>query len=124
MTDSSAVHRLTTLLLSTAMILMIGGAAACNRGASLFEHRLVATGGDHSVAVYPDEQTFLKVSGRAQEGGPTGAVGDVEKKFVAKQVDDRTRVKLISSDSNGTQIQIAEGPMKGEVGFVAPQNVD
>jgi hypothetical protein len=41
-----------------------------------------------------------------------------------QSLDDRTPVKMISSDNNGTQIQIAESPMKDEVGFVAPQNVD
>jgi hypothetical protein len=86
-------------------------------------HRLVATGGQHSVALYPDEATYLKVSHRAQQGG-AGLLGEAEKDITAKQIDDQTTVKILSSDDNGAQVQITAGPMIGQAGFVARQNVD
>jgi hypothetical protein len=51
-------------------------------------------------------------------------VGDAQKNLSAKKIDDQTPVIVISSDDNGTQVQITEGPMKGQAGFVANQNVD
>jgi hypothetical protein len=104
-----------------ALLVITGG---CDKTTSLIPHKLVTTGGGQSVPLYPDEQTFLKVAGRSQQGGITGAVGSVQKDFIAKQVDGQTKVEVISSDSNGSEVQIADGPMKGQTGFVAPQNVD
>jgi transcription antitermination factor NusG len=105
--------------LGCAMFLSV---AACQK--SVLQHKLVATGGSHTVALYPDEATYLKVSHKAQEGGVTGMVGDVQKNFTAKQIDDQTPVKIISSDDNGDEVQITQGPMAGQTGFVAKQNVD
>jgi hypothetical protein len=109
--------------------LLIGGAAmmgaACNNSpTTVLPHKLVATSGEHSIPMYSDEQTFLKVSHSSQQGGVTGMVGDVQKTFTAKQIDDQTPVMVLSSDSNGSEVQIADGPMKGQAGFVANQNVD
>ena len=108
--------------------LLIGGAlslvAACNSPSTIMPHKLVTTAGEHTVPLYPDEQTFLKVSHSAQQGGVTGMVGDVQKNFTAKQIDDQTPVKVLSTDSNGSEVEITQGPMKGQAGFVANQNVD
>jgi transcription antitermination factor NusG len=87
-------------------------------------HKLVATGGHSSVPLYPDEATYLKISQLQQQGGVTGMLGDVGKNLAAKQIDDRTPVKVISSSSNGAMVEIIEGPMKGQTGFVAKQNLD
>jgi hypothetical protein len=54
----------------------------------------------------------------------TGAVGDVQKQFSAKEIDDQTAVEIISTDSHGDEVQIVDRPMKGQIGFVAPQNVN
>jgi hypothetical protein len=51
-------------------------------------------------------------------------VGEVSKKFEAKEIDDRTTVKIVSSDDFGSVIQIIDGPMSGHTGFVAKQNID
>jgi transcription antitermination factor NusG len=95
--------------------------AACQQ--SVFQHKLVAVGGAHTIPLYPDEHTYLEVSHRTQEGGLTGAVGEAQKNFTAKEIEDQTPVKIISSDDNGDQVEITQGPMKGQGGFVAKQNV-
>jgi hypothetical protein len=87
-------------------------------------HKLVATGGQHSVPLYPDEATYLKISQLQQQGGVTGMIGDVGKNLAARQIDDQTPVKVISSSSNGSVIEITDGAMKGQTGFVAKQNLD
>jgi hypothetical protein len=99
-------------------------AAACQSGPSVVSHKLVATGNQHSIALYPDEQTYLKVSRMQQQGGVEGMAGDVRENFTALAIDDQTPVTIVSSDENGAVVEIAQGPMKGHSGFVAKQNVD
>jgi hypothetical protein len=111
------------------IIALLAGAAAtigtaCNSPTPMIPHKLIATGGERTVPLYPDEQSYLKVSHASQQGGVTGMVGDVQKNFTAKQIDDQTQVKVLSSDSNGSEVEITEGPMNGQAGFVANQNVD
>jgi transcription antitermination factor NusG len=101
---------------------LIFSAVACQK--SDFQHKLVATGGSHTVPLYPDEATYLTVAHKAQQSGVTGMVGNVQKDFTAKQIDDQTPVKVLSSDNNGDEVQITSGPMQGQAGFVARQNVD
>ncbi len=110
----------TSVLIAGLSLVAIGG---CNRQ-FVTAHKLVATGGRHQVALYPDEPTYLKVSQRAQQGGVNGLIGNAQQDLSAKQIDDQTAVKVLSSDSNGAEVQIVQGPMKGTVGFVASQNVD
>ncbi len=93
-------------------------------GNPLLPHKLVAKPGEHNVPLYPDEATYLKVSHMAQEGGVNGMIGDARKSLSVKKIDDQTPVKIISSDSSGSEVQIVEGPMKGTAGFAANQNVD
>jgi hypothetical protein len=76
------------------------------------------------VPLYSDEQTYLGVSQEKQQGGVEGMAGDVRNKFSAREIDDQTPVKVVSSDDNGAVIEIIEGPMKGQSGFVAKQNLD
>ena len=98
--------------------------AACQSGQSIVSHKLVASANQHSVPMYPDEQTYLKVSRMQQQGGIEGMAGDVRKNFIAWAIDDRTPVTIVSSDENGAVVEIAQGPMKGHSGFVAKQNID
>ncbi|HLW71039.1 MAG TPA: hypothetical protein VKS22_10500 [Candidatus Binataceae bacterium] len=107
-----------------ASVISLLAIAGCKDTSALLPHKLVATAGEHSIPMYPDEPTFLKVAGRAQQGGVSGAVGDVQKQFEAKQIDDQTAVDIVSSDSNGAEVRISNGPMRGQIGFVAAQNVD
>jgi hypothetical protein len=87
-------------------------------------HKLVVTGNQHAVPVYPDEQAYLNTSREKQEGGVVGVVGDVKQNLTAKQIDDQTPVQIVTSDDNGAVITVTDGPMKGATGFVAKQNVD
>jgi hypothetical protein len=96
---------------------------ACQRstgsGAPVFVHKLVVTGNEHSVPVYPDEQSYLNTSRMKQEGGAQGMVGDLKQGLTAKQLEDQTVVQIVSSDENGAVISVTDGPMKGQTGFVA-----
>jgi hypothetical protein len=98
--------------------------AACQSGQSIVQHKLVANGSQHSIALYPDEQTYLKVSRMQQQGGVEGMAGEVRKNFTALAIDDQTPVTVVSSDENGAVVEIVQGPMKGQAGFVAKQNVE
>src|SRR5260370_9694844 len=87
-------------------------------------HKLVATGNQHAVPVYHDEQTYLHTSREKQQGGVVGIVGDVKQNLTAKQIDDQTPVQIVTSDDYGAVVTVTDGPMKGATGFVAKQNVD
>jgi hypothetical protein len=91
---------------------------------SVLPHKVVATGNQHAVPMYPDEQTYLHTSHEKQEGGLVGVVGDVKEQLKAKQIDDQTPVQIVSSDDNGAVVTITDGPMKGATGFVPKQNID
>jgi hypothetical protein len=114
------VQRKTTIVISAVVVSLAG----CTRQPAVLTHKLVATGGEHAVPLYPDEATFLKVSHKAQQGGVNGMIGNAQEDLSAKKIDDQTPVKVLSSDSIGTEVVVVEGPMKGTAGFVANQNVD
>src|ERR1039457_661364 len=87
--------------------------AGCNSpGTPILAHKLVATAGQTSIPLYPDEHTLMEVSHRSQQGGVTGMVGSVQKSFSAKQIDDQTLVQVLSTDDNGARVQIIDGPLK------------
>jgi hypothetical protein len=102
--------------------LTVGIITACQK--PLLIHRLVVTGNQHSVPLYSDEQTYLDVSHERQQGGVEGVAGDLRNELTARQIDDQTPVRVISRDDNGAVIQIVDGPMKGQSGFIAEQNLD
>ncbi len=87
------------------------------------QHRLVASGNEHTVKVYPDEATYQKVKGLKKEGGALGMLGGLGETFMAKEVDSNTPVRIISSDPDGARIEVTDGPNKGTQGFVAKENV-
>jgi hypothetical protein len=98
--------------------------AACQQAHSLLEHKLVVTGNQHSIPLFSDEQSFLKISRMKQQGGVEGMAGDVSKNLQTKAIDDQTPVTIVSRDDNGAVVEITGGPMKGQSGFVAIQNLD
>jgi hypothetical protein len=111
-------------ILTTVVLIGIGVVGCNSSGTPVLAHKLVATSGQTSIALYPDEHTLIEVSHRAQQGGVTGMVGSVQKNFSAKQIDDQTPVQVLSTDDNGAQVQIIDGPLKGQSGFVTKQNVN
>jgi hypothetical protein len=76
------------------------------RGRGEQPNKLVVNGKQHSVPLYSDEQTYLEVSHDKQQGGLEGMAGDVRKKFSAREIDDQTPVKVVSSDDNGAVVEI------------------
>jgi transcription antitermination factor NusG len=84
---------------------------ACQRSAT--SHKLVGADGKHSVPLYADEATYKKVSQQP-------AAADAK----TQQVDDQTPVVIISTDDDGAVVQIIDGPLKGQNGFVTKNNVD
>ncbi len=110
----------TSAIVISAMVLLVAG---CDKQ-TVLTHKLVATGGEHSIPLYPDEATYVKVSHKAQQGGVNGMIGNAQQDLSAKKIDDQTPVKVISSDSLGTEVVVIDGPMKGTAGFVTNQNVD
>ena len=107
---------------TAALCMAIGVVAACEK--PVLTHKLAVTRNQQSMPLYSDEQSYLDVSREKQQGGVEGTAGDVRNKFSAGQIDDQTPVKIVSSDNNGAVIIITKGPMKGESGFIAKQNLD
>ncbi|HTY57145.1 MAG TPA: hypothetical protein VMB26_18195 [Candidatus Binataceae bacterium] len=87
------------------------------------QHRVVAVGSDHTVKLYPDEATYEKVKGMKKEGGPMAMLGGMGESFVVKELDNNTPIRIISTDSEGAQVEVTDGPNKGAQGFVAAANV-
>src|ERR1700724_4311373 len=83
----------------------------------------VAHNGENTVAVYPDEDTFVKLVDLKKQGGVGGMIGGLGEGLAAKQVDNNTPVRIISSDDRGAQIEVLDGAFKGLNGFVARDKV-
>ncbi|HYA36510.1 MAG TPA: hypothetical protein VEF03_12870 [Candidatus Binataceae bacterium] len=103
--------------LAAALIAVSIFAAGCG-------HKLVASAGEPTVSVYPDEDTWQKVADLKKQGGMAGMIGGFGQSLAAKQVEDKTPVNIISSDDKGSVIEITDGPNKGVKGFVPKGNVD
>lgn len=87
-------------------------------------HKLVAHGGDTTVAVYPDKASFERLKQLQSQGGPAGMLGGLGASIVAKKVDNGTPVKIITSDEDGYQIEVLDGASKGLRGYVSKDSVD
>jgi hypothetical protein len=111
-------------ILAASLSFGIIGCQMSPSGTPVLVHKLVVTGNEHSIPVYQNEQDYLSTSNMKQQGGVTGVVGDVKQGLTAKQLDDQTPVQIVTSDENGAVITVTDGPMKGQTGFVAKQNVD
>jgi hypothetical protein len=103
-----------------ARLVLIGalfGIAGCS-------HKLVGRGGETTVSVFPSKKDFDNVMSMKSRGGAEGMVGGLGETFIAKKVAENTPVKVFSSDSEGDEIQVLEGPNAGLRGYVAKDNVD
>jgi len=87
------------------------------------QHRVVATGDHHTVKLYSDEATYLKLKSMKLEGGAYGMLGGIGESLTTKELDDHTPVRIISRDSEGAQVEIIDGANKGAQGFVAKENL-
>lgn len=108
-----------TVNVALAAILFIGAIGLVGCG-----HKLVAHSGDTTVPVYPSKDAFDKVKSLEKQGGPAGLIGGLGETMVAKKVDDKTPVKVLSSDDEGAQVEVLDGPNKGMQGYVAKDNVN
>jgi 4-carboxymuconolactone decarboxylase len=48
----------------------------------------------------------------------------MKQRLTTKQLDDQTDVEIVTTDDNGAVVTVTDGPMKGQTGFGAKQNVD
>src|SRR5579859_3387099 len=87
-------------------------------------HKLVAHGGDTTVAVYPDKASFERLKSLQSQGGPAGMIGGLGASLVARKVDNGTPIKVLSSDDDGYQIEVLDGASKGLSGYVSKDSVD
>jgi hypothetical protein len=87
-------------------------------------HHLIAHNGETNVAVYPNKEDFDKIASMKSRGGPAGMIGGMGQSLMAKQVAGSTTVQVLSSDDEGAEIEILEGPNQGTRGYVAKDNVN
>ncbi len=87
-------------------------------------HRVVASSGEHTVRVYPDQATYDKVAKMRAQNGPLGMLGGIGANLAAKEVDDQTPVRIVTSNDEGSVVEVTDGPFKGVMGFVPKQNVN
>ena len=88
-------------------------------------HKLVATGGESTVAIYPDKNTFDRLQSVKRQGGAIGGmIGGMGENLVSKKVDDKTPVKILSTDDTGAEIEVLDGTDKGMQGYVGKANLD
>jgi hypothetical protein len=105
-------------------IIIVGVAVGAALALAGCGHRLVATSGEKTVSIYPDEDTFKKIAQMKGEGGVAGMFGGLGESLATKKVANDTPVKIISSDDLGSEVEILDGKDKGQKGFVPRQNVD
>jgi hypothetical protein len=102
---------------AASMIVMLLGSIGCS-------HKLVGRAGETNVSVFPTKKDFDNVMSMKSQGGAEGMIGGLGETFVARKVAGNTSVKILSSDSEGDEIQVLKGPDAGLRGYVAKDNVD
>ena len=115
--QGSKFQRGTRPLLALAAFAIAIIAAGCS-------HRVVASAGEHTVKVFPDQATYDKLSKMKSEGGAMGMLGGIGANMTAKEVDDQTPVRIVTSNDEGSVVEVTDGPFKGVTGFVPRQNVN
>ena len=105
------------LLFGFAVLVLTLAVAGCG-------HKLVARDGEHTVKIFPNQATYDKVENMKSQTGPIGMLGGIGADLAARNVDDRTPVRIMSSNDEGSVVEVTDGPFKGLSGFVPKQNVD
>ncbi len=101
--------------------LMLAAMAIVATGCS---HRVVASAGEHTVKIFPDQATYDKVAKMKSQGGAMGMLGGIGANLAAKEVDDQTPVRIVTTNDEGSVVEVTDGPFKGVTGFVPRQNVN
>jgi len=86
-------------------------------------HKVVANAGETTVSIYPDEETWQKLGQMKSQGGVVGMLGGLGAGLATKQVDNNTPVKIVSSNDNGSRVEVIDGANKGMTGFVPKSNL-
>ena len=87
-------------------------------------HRVVASPDEHTVKVFSDQATYDKLAKMKSQGGAMGMLGGIGANLAAKEVDDQTPVRIVTSNDEGSVVEVTDGPFKGLTGFVPRQNVN
>ncbi|MBV8054806.1 MAG: hypothetical protein JO071_06140 [Deltaproteobacteria bacterium] len=87
-------------------------------------HKLVGRGGETTISVFASKKDFDNVMSLKSRGGAEGMMGGFGETFMAQKVASDTPIKVLSSDSEGCEIQVLQGPNAGLRGYVAKDNVD
>jgi hypothetical protein len=112
------VHMGTVRIAGAIMLIgLLFGIAGCS-------HKLIGHGGETTVSVFPSRKDFDNVMSMKSQGGTEGMVGGLSETFMVKKVAENTPVKILSSDSEGHDIQVLQGPDVGLRGYVAKDSVD
>lgn len=114
-------HLMRSYLMQCCLMLAAIAIAIVAAGCS---HRVVASAGEHTVKVFPDQATYDKVAKMKSQGGAMGMLGGIGANLAAKEVDDQTPVRIVTSNDEGSVIEVTDGPFKGVTGFVPKQNVN
>jgi hypothetical protein len=104
-------------VLAVVVVSALLGVAACS-------HKLVGHGGEATVSVFNSKKDFENVMSMKSHGGAEGMVSGLGESIMAKKVAENTRVKILSSDSEGDEIQVLDGPNAGLRGYIAKDNVE
>jgi hypothetical protein len=118
--------RIGTLSLATIALVVALATSGCT-------HRLIPYQGNKAVKVYQDEDVYKAATNiRKQLSDPSTTAGarpylgillGLAEKSEARDIDGGTRVKIISSDEQGSNIEVLEGPYIGYKGFVPKDNL-
>jgi hypothetical protein len=87
-------------------------------------HKLVGHNGETTVSVFNSKKDFDNVMSMKSRGGVSGLAGGVGENLVARKIPQDANVKILSSDSEGYEIEVLEGAEAGLRGYVAKDNVE
>jgi len=110
-------RRIVKITVAVTLMCVLLGSAGCG-------HELVGRGGETAVNVFSSKKDFENLMSMKSRGGAEGIVGGLGETLMAKKVAENTPVKILSSDPEGDDIQVLEGPNAGLRGYVAKDNVD